>query len=67
MYRVDLPSSYMVFTYWMFALTKPPPNGLSVLIHFTRWPIMQKVHRYFASKNTFTIGAALILYYSTAS
>jgi len=36
----------------MFALTKPPPNGLSVLIHFTRWPIMQKVHRYFAGTNT---------------
>ena len=34
----------------MFALTKPPPNGLSMLIHFTRWPIMQKVHRYFARK-----------------
>jgi len=31
----------------MFALTAPPPNGLSRLIHFTRWPIMQKVHRYF--------------------
>ena len=42
----------------MFALTKPPPNGLSVLIHFTRWPIMQKVHRYFAGRNIFKMEKA---------
>jgi len=35
----------------MFAFTKPPPSGLSMLIQFTRWPIMQKVHRYFAKNN----------------
>ncbi len=30
----------------MFAFTEPPPYGLSMLIQFTRWPIMQKVHRH---------------------
>ena len=32
----------------MFAFTKPPPYGLNMLYEFTRWPIMQKVHRHFA-------------------
>jgi len=36
-------------TLFMYALTEPPPYGLNTLYEFTRWPIMQKVHRHFAT------------------
>ena len=35
---------------WKVVFTSPPPHGLSLLIHCTRWPIMQKVHRHTEKK-----------------
>ena len=46
--RIDQRSKRSFLTLWIFVFTTPPPNGLSMLIQFTRWPIMQKVHRYYA-------------------
>ena len=43
-----------IFTVFMFAFTSPPPNGLSLLSEWTRWPIMQKVPSHDESMKLFT-------------
>ena len=43
-----------IFTFFMFAFTSPPPNGLSLLSEWTRWPIMQKVPSHDESIKLFT-------------
>ena len=46
--QFSIPLSGVDGTLFMSAFTEPPPYGLNRLYEFTRWPIMQKVHRHFA-------------------
>ena len=45
-YCINLCLNTIQFPLWEVVFTSPPPHGLSLLMHYTRWPIMQKVHRY---------------------